>query len=168
MGWEHSMTIDAVPAERVRAAADEFWAWAVAEYPDEHPAAFTDNGWMQDAARHLVPCVFRSPDDVVFWQDDDSCIRVREYFEESDWPTAGEALLWWMEIPWLRRVPSELMSNAYRIFDQHDVPDVWLGLIGDGTAMADQVFGAFERMLPRGAVIGYDTRNGEHVAAIKE
>ncbi|GAH73472.1 unnamed protein product [marine sediment metagenome] len=58
-------------------------------------------------------------------------------------PGDGEALLFALELPWLWKVPTEVMAKTAELFEKHNVLEVWWDIVGYGAKASGEMDKAF-------------------------
>jgi len=136
-GFEWSTIVERDKGKAVREAIGELRQWA--QNP-QMPEALT---YFARELSYISVVLPEQADDVWMYEMtpdgrkiEGSEVTYKEYFSQT-WPGEGEALLYAIELPWLWRVPSQVMAKACECFGKHGALDVWWAIVGDGTRISD-------------------------------
>jgi len=123
MGFEHTLKVDIATARRAEKALTAFGHWARTTDPDAADKLLGIGRFhvYEDLDEEIV--------DVDYLTDS---VRVREYFKEAEWPTTGEGLIHWPELPFFHLVTPEAREALYQISEEFDALVVWADIIRAG------------------------------------
>ncbi len=125
MGFEHTLKVDIATVRRAESALTAFGRWALSTDPDA-----ADKLWgicefhiYEDVDEEVVTNTFGTDP-----------VRVRDYFDEDEWPAPGEGLIHWPELPFFHLVTPEARGALYRISEEFDALEVWAVIMRAGEA----------------------------------